>query len=1040
MLHRIIDFHLRHRFFILVGLIGLVGGGLWVMLHISIDAFPDLTNNQVVVITECPAMAPTEVEQLVTFPIETALMGMPRTEGVRSISKLGLSMVTVVFEDSVNTYFARQLVNERLQEARSRIPRGLEPSLGPVATAFGEVYQYTLEGPGYSPMDLKTLHEWQVKLQLRTVPGVNEVNTWGGETQQYAIEVDPVRLQRYGITLRDIFQRIQENNANFGGGYIEHASEQYTVRGIGRTLDVRDLENIVVLAQKGTPVLLRDVAAITRNAMQRQGAVLRDGKGETVSGMAIMLKGENGLRVIDLVKRRLASIRLPQGVRIIPFYDQSTVIEGTIHTVKKNLVEAGVLVIAVLLLFLGNIPAALIVAAVIPLSLLVGFIGMAAFGISANLMSLGAIDFGMIVDGAVVMMENSVRRLVRNPDDKDFSALERVRSAAHEVARPIVFAVAIIVAVYMPILFFEGLEGRMFRPMAITVCSALLGSLIFALTVVPTAASIALRKGVHEHKEGWFLKLRNAYVVTLQYVLDHRLVTVSVSVAAVAAALGSLVWIGSEFMPKLDEGSLLIQTRKLPGISLTESAELSSRVERAVMRYPEVTGVVSKLGRPDLATEAMGIYEADVYVLLKPVGQWTTARNKEQLVAHMAKDLEEIPGVAYNFTQPMAMRLDEVVSGIKADVAVKIFGENPRTLEQLAERALRILSTVPGAADTQMEIISGVAELRVEVNRQALARYGLNVSDIRELIESVVAGSQVSEMIEGQRRFPIVVRMPERYRRDVEAIRLLMVQAPGGEHVPLGSLARVEVARGPEVVSRENGQRRIVVQANVRGTDLGSFVAGAQRRINDELTLPAGYSIEWGGQFENQQRAMRRLMIVLPASVLIIFGLLFATFDSVPQALLILLNVPFALVGGIAALWLRGLNLNLSASIGFIALFGVAVLNGIVMVSYINQLRAEGKRCREALIEGAAARLRPVLMTAMVASLGFVPMAIATTTGAEVQRPLATVVIGGLVTATLLTLFLLPVLYPWFSPKDTVYVKIASTSMDPRPNSRSEIC
>jgi cobalt-zinc-cadmium resistance protein CzcA len=1016
MLNRIIDFHLRHRLFVLIGLTGLIAAGLYTVTHIPIDAFPDLTNNQVVVITECPAMAPTEVEQLVTFPIETALMGMPRTEGVRSISKLGLSMVTVVFEDSVNTYFARQLVSERLAEARTRIPQGLEPSLGPVATAFGEVYQYTLEGRGMSAMELKTLHEWQIKHQLRTVPGVNEVNTWGGETQQYAIEVDPIKLQRYGLTLRDVFQRVAENNVNFGGGYIEHASEQYTVRGLGRATSLHDLETIVLAAQKGTPVLVRDVARVRVAAMQRQGAVIRDGKGETVSGMAIMLKGENGLRVIERVKERLASLRLPEGVKILPFYDQSSVIRGTIRTVRRNLTEAGLLVIVVLLLFLGNIKAALIVAAVIPLSLLVGFMGMAAFGISANLMSLGAIDFGMIVDGAVVMMENSVRRLHYKPGES-FDPVDRVRHAAYEVARPIVFAVAIIIAVYFPILFLEGLEGRMFRPMAITVCSALIGSLIFALTVVPTAATFALGKGVKEEKEGWFEPVRRIYVRALHAALRHRLATIGVGAAAVAVALGSVPFLGTEFMPRLDEGSLLIQTRKLPGISLTESVALSTRVEQAVLTFPEVTGVVSKLGRPDLATEAMGIYEADVYVMLKPVEQWTTARTKEQLIEKMAAKLEEIPGVAYNFTQPMAMRLDETVSGIKADVALKIYGEDPRVLEQLAEKALRVLSTIPGAADEQMEIISGVAELRVQVDREALARYGLNATDIRQVVETAVAGTPVSEMIEGQRRFPIVVRLPERYRADVESLRQVEVLAPGGERIPLGSVAKVEVARGPEVVSRENGQRRIVVQSNVRGRDLGSFVAAAQQRIRAELNLPPGYSIGWGGQFENQQRAMRRLVIVLPLSVLIIFGLLFATFDSVSQALLILLNVPFALVGGIGALWLRGLNLNLSASIGFIALFGVAVLNGIVMVTYINQLRNRGISCQEAVVEGAATRLRPVLMTALVASFGFIPMAISTSTGAEVQRPLATVVIGGLMTSTALTLFLLPALYTWFSPK-----------------------
>ncbi|MFB3825746.1 MAG: efflux RND transporter permease subunit [Bryobacteraceae bacterium] len=1016
LLRRIIDFHLEHRWFVLIGVFAIVVAGVWAMLRVPIDAFPDLTNNQVVVVTECPGMPPSEVEQLVTFPLETSLMGIPDTQGIRSTSKLGLSLITVAFADSVNTYFARQLVNERLQEARSRLPEGLDPSLGPVATAFGEVYQYTLEGAGYSAMDLKTLHEWQIKNQLRTVPGVNEINTWGGETRQIQVEVEPARLRAYGLTLRDVWERVRENNANFGGGFIEHSSEQYNVVGAGRARGPQDLEQVVLVSRAGTPVTLRDVARVSVSAMPRQGAVLRDGKGETVSGMVIMLKGENGKNVIARVKARLARLTLPPGVRISGFYDQSEVIDRTIRTVRNNLVEGGALVMAVLFLFLGNIKAALIVAAVIPLSMLVAFLGMEAFGISANLMSLGAIDFGMIVDGAVVMMENSMRRLQREPGEKDFYPIERVRESAHEVARPIVFAVAIIIAVYMPIFFLEGLEGRMFRPMAITVCSALLGALIFALTVVPAATAVHFKGGVKEHKDRWFQAVRGRYLDALDALLRRRIATVTAAALVVIAAIGSLAFIGTEFMPRLDEGSILVETRKLPGIALSQSVAISNRIEKTIRSFPEVSGVVTKIGRPDLATEAMGVNQGDVYVLLKPRAEWK-ARSKEELISSLAAALEKIPGVSYNFTQPMAMRLDEVVSGIKADVALKIYGEDSRVLEQKAEQALRLISGVRGAADAQMEILSGVGELRVDVDRKELARYGLNVQDVRELIETAIGGRYVSDLLEGQRRFAIVLRLPENYRRDVDAVRELTLSAPAGERVRLGQVARVEAARGPEVISREGGQRRIVVQCNVRGRDIGGFVAEAERKIERGLELPPGYAVDWGGQFENQQRAARRLMIVLPAAILIIFGLLFATFDSVPQALLILLNVPFALVGGIAALWLRGLNLNLSASVGFIALFGVAVLNGIVLVSQINGLRAAGMDCREAVLEGAGVRLRPVLMTALVASLGFVPMALATSAGAEVQRPLATVVIGGLVTSTLLTLLVLPVVYPWFCPK-----------------------
>lgn len=1021
MLKRILDFHMEHHWLVLVGVIGIIATGVWALLRIPIDAFPDLTNNQVTVMTDSPGMAPAEVEQLVSYPIEIALMGTPNTQTVRSISKAGLSVVTVVFDDSVATYFARQLVNERLQEVRARLPQGLEPTLGPVATAFGEIYQYTVEGQSQTPMELKTIQEWQIRNQLRTVRGVNEVNTWGGETRQYHIEIEPDRLRSYGLTLRDVFARVSENNSNFGGGYLEHASQQYTLHGIGRAQGIEDLEKIVLVSRAGTPVRLKDVASISVQPMQRQGATLRDGQGETVSGMVIMLKGENGKQVLERVKARLAALVLPAGTKIRAFYDQSEVIDRTIATVKKNLIEGGILVVAVLLLFLGNIRAALIVAAVIPLSLLVAFIGMNVFGISANLMSLGAIDFGMIVDGAVVMMENSIRRLQHKAAGT--TAEHEIRESAYEVARPILFAVAIIIAVYMPIFFLEGLEGRMFRPMAITVCSALLGALVFALTVVPAATALTFRHGISEHKETWFAPIRGSYQSAVEFLLRHRASTVFVSVTLVAVSITSLGWIGTEFMPRLDEGSILIETRKLPGVSLPQSLTMSTEVEKVVRGFDEISGVVTKIGRPDLATEAMGIYQGDVYVLLKPHEEWKAGGTKEDLINRLSAALTRIPGVAYNFTQPMAMRLDEVISGVKGDVAVKIFGEDPRVLEQLAEQTLRVVSSVRGAADAQMEMTSGVSELQVSINRTELARYGLNVSDVRETIETAVGGRVISDMIEGQRRFAIVMRLPERYRHDPQSLRGILLSAPAGERVPLGQVAEVALRQGPELITRENGQRRIVVQTNVRGRDLGGFVAEARPKAAKAVALPPGYSMEWGGQFENQQRATERLAVVLPASILIIFGLLFATFQSAPQSLLILLNVPFALVGGIAALWARHLNLNLSASVGFIALFGVAVLNGIVMVSYINSLREKGMPLRQAVLEGSSMRLRPVLMTALVASLGFIPTALSTSAGAEVQRPLATVVIGGLVTSTILTLLVLPVVYPWFSKRDPAMPK-----------------
>ena len=1026
MLKRFIDYHLDHPWVVLFGLVVLVAAGLSALYQTPIDAFPDLTNNQVTVITEAPGMAPVEVEQLVTFPIESSMMGLPYTEEVRSISKLGLSMVTIVFADSVDNYFARQLVNERLNEARGRIPAGLEPALGPVATAFGEVYRYTLEGEGYSPMELKTLHDWEIKYQLQAVPGVADINTWGGHTRQYEIEVDPYRLHAHGLTLRDVFERVRENNHNFGGGFVEHASEQYTVRGLGRVESERDLGAIVLAAHQGTAVYLRDVAEVKIGKMPRQGAVTRDGKGETVSGMVIMLRGQNSKTVIERVKQALDGIRrsLPQGVSIVPFYDQSVVIDGTIRTVRYNLLQGGALVVAILFLFLGNLRAALIVAAVIPLSMLVAFLGMRWFGITANLMSLGAIDFGVIVNGAVIMIENYVWRLRARPNHhlpltRDQS-LGLVRSAAHQVSRPILMGIGIIIAVYVPILSLQGLEGRMYRPMAVTVCAALLGSLVLTLAAVPAASRLLLGRSTNKAREPYMDRARQVYGRIVNQVLDHRVLVVTAGSLLIATALGSLRFIGTEFMPRLDEGSVLVQALRLPSISLSRSVDIGLEVERTLLEVPEVTGVVSTLGRPDLATEAMGIYESDVFVNLKPPEQWSTADTKEGLTQAMAAALSKIPGVVYNFTQPMAMRLDETISGVRADVAVKIFGPDEQILDRSADEVLRVLGRVRGAADAQKQVFSGAAEWQVVVDREELARYGLNVSDVRDLVQVAVGGKAVTEVIDGRRRFQIVVRLPESYRRDRDALGSILLAAPAGEQVPLGRVAEIRRSSGPEVVHREDSQRRMVVQCNVRGRDMGSFVAEAQGRIQGAVDLPTGYYLTWGGQFENQQRAMQRLMLVLPAVLLVIFMLLYLTFRSARQSLLVLLIVPFASVGGIAALWLREMNLNVSASIGFIAVFGVAVLDGLVMVSTNNSLLEKGRSIREAVVEGAVTRLRPVLMTSVLASLGFLPMALATSIGAEVQRPLATVVIGGLISSTILTLLLLPALYSWFLPKNKV--------------------
>ena len=1017
MLNRIISATLANRWLVVASVMGLLGAGGYALYTIPVEAFPDLTNNQVVVVTDAPGLPPTEVEQLVTYPIERAMLGLPNKEEVRSLSKLGLSMVTVVFDDSVAMYFARQLVSERLQQVSTQLPQGVQPTLGLPATAFGELYQYTLSGP-LGPMELKDVQDWVIKGQLRTIPGVSEINSWGGHSKQYQIVVDPIRLAQYGLDLHDVAARVRQNNTNFGGGYIEHASEQYTLRGSGRARTPEDFGNIVLTSKSGTPVLVRDVATVRIGSAPPEGATLRNG--ETVSGMVIMLKGENGKRLIERVKERIASLRLPPGVSIVPFYDQAFVIDGTIHTVEKNLFEGFVLVTIVLLLFLGNLRAALITAAVIPFSMLISFLGMRLFGISANLMSLGAIDFGMIVDGAVVMMENSVHRLEEQHGRE--STLDSIRRAAHEVVRPMTFAVVIIIAVYLPILFLQGLEGRMFRPMAITVCAALCGSLLLALTLVPTLASFAFRRGIparvaDRDEHGWTSRLSTRYGRLLEWAIDHRMATLLVALMVLSTAIGSLFFIGTEFMPKLDEGSILVETRKLPGVSLTDSVAISGRIEQRLRQFPEIADIVVKIGRPDFATEAMGINEGDTYLLLKPMDTWTRFHSKDELIEALDKALSGIPGIAYNFTQPMAMRIDETISGVKADLAIKVFGDDFGTLESLGQRVVREVSAVRGAADAQMEITSGVAELSVEVDRAALARYGLNVTDVQEAVAASGSGEVVSEVIEGQKRYAVALRLPERYRSDPDAIRGILLRAPGGENVTLDEVARVSVTRGPEKIEREEGQRRIVVMSNVRGRDLGSFVDEVRAKLERDVALPPGYFIEYGGQFENQERATRRLMVVVPVVIALIFVLLYLTFRSLGEALLVVGNVPFALVGGIAALWLRGMNLNLSASVGFIALFGVAMLNGVVLVSSINNLRDLGRPIREAVIAGARRRLRPVLMTACVASFGFIPMALATSTGAEVQRPLASVVIGGLFSSTVLTLFLLPVLYEWLLGK-----------------------
>ncbi len=1025
MISALINFSLQQRLLVFALVLGLAGIGLFALSSLPIDSYPDLTNNQVNIFTVAPGMAASEVEQLVTYPIESSMMGLQNTIEVRSISKFAISVVTIVFKDNVDNYFARQQVTERLQEARNRLPNTVETALGPPATPFGEISHYVLEGKNKTAMELRTLQEWVVKPQLRTIPGVNDVSSWGGETQQYQVLVNPERMLAYNLTLHDIFQALADSNENFGGSFIERGSEGYTVRGLGRFDAANaesDISNVVIKSNAGVPITVKDVAEVQIGAAFRQGAVSKDGKGEVTSGMVIMTRGESSKEVIGKVHERYKQIEksLPDGVKIVPFYEQYDLINRTIRTVATNLIEGGLLVIAVLFLFLWNIRASLIVAAIIPLSMLIAFIGMKAFGLTANLMSLGAVDFGLIVDGAVVMIENFISRMnAPAAENTKASRLNTIRSAALEVAKPIVFGIVIIIAVYLPLFGLEGLESRMFRPMALTVCCALIGALFLTLLLVPALGSLLLRPHKHGLHEKFMLGMQSIYRRVLQVVMQWRILTVGLAIIAVIATVISMGRLGTEFMPRLDEGQFLIETRRLPSVSLTQAVDISGMVEKALLEFPEVKNVVTKLGRPDIATDTMGIYQGDVYVLLKPIEEWKTADNRDDLIKAITKKLNGVPGVVFNFTQPLEMRMDEVISGVRADVAVKLFGDDFDKLQQNAERIQKVLERVPGAADVQIEALGGAGELQFEIKRDEMARYGVHVTDIKQVLETAMGGQIATGVIDGRRQIDVVVKVPEARRRDNQSILALLLPTPNGERISLGQVATIKTTEGPEVINREDAQRRLVIQSNVRGRDIGSFVAEAQQKIDKEIKLPPGYFLTWGGEFENQQRAMKRLYIVVPIAILLIFLLLYSTFNSLKYATLIIANLPFALVGGVAALWMRDLTLSLSASVGFIALFGVAVLNGVVMVSYINQLREQGKSVSEAVLDGASSRLRPVLMTALVASLGFIPMAISTAPGAEVQRPLATVVIGGLITSTLLTLFVLPTLYEWISKENS---------------------
>jgi len=1020
MIANIIRFSMRQRLLVLLLVFAMAVAGAFALPKLPIDAVPDITNVQVQILTSAPTLSPLEVERQVTFPVETAISGLPGVAEVRSTSKFGLSAVTVVFKEDIDTYFARQLVMERLANVKDQIPRGIgTPEMGPISTGLGEIFQYELKPKAGSSVDvqsLRTTQDWLVRRQLMGTPGVAEVNSYGGQKKQFQVHLDPQRLQAYGLTIRDALDAVARNNENVGGAYIEHAGEQYVLRGIGLTKTKAEIENIVVKSGKeGVPVYVRDVGEVVDGSEVRQGAVVADGKGETVAGIVMMLKGENSRSVVESVKDRVKQVQktLPSNVELVPFYDRSELVDRTIHTVRSNLLEGALLVIVVLLIVLGNWRGSLLVASVIPLSMLFAAICMSGFKVSGNLMSLGAIDFGLIVDGAVVMVENIVRRLSNVHQDLSHEdKLNVISKACLEVGRPVVFAVCIIAIVYLPILSLTGIEGKMFKPMALTIVFALAGSLLLTLTYVPAMATLITTGKVSEHDSFFVHLVREFYSRALNTVMRYRAQTFTVAVALLSLSFMTFPMLGSEFVPRLDEGSIAVQMQQLPSISLNQSIANATQAEKVLKSFPEVTKVVSKIGRAEVATDPMGVETADIYVGLRNDSK--NPIDREKLIAKMAAALEtEVPQAVFSFSQPVELRTSELIAGVRSDVAIKIFGDDLDALKQSAERVSKAVGKVRGAADVKIEQVAGLPQLVITPDRAAIARYGINVEDVNNVVESIVAGKSAGTVYEGEKRFDLVVRLKEAVGRDVKSIKQILISAPNGARIPLSELASVKVEDGPAQISREDRRRRIVVELNVRGRDLGSFVNEAQSRIDKEVKLPEGYYITWGGQFENLKRATDTLMIVVPLALLLIFVLLFMTFGSVNQALLIFTGIPFAVVGGIFALAARGMPFSISAGIGFIALSGVAVLNGVVLVSYINKLKNK-METELAVRKGALTRLRPVLMTALVASLGFVPMAFSASAGAEVQRPLATVVIGGLISSSVLTLLLLPDLYLWF--------------------------
>ncbi len=1053
MLENLIQFAIRQRWLVLIVTLGMCVLGVFNYRQLPIDAVPDITNVQVQINTEAAGYSPLEAEQRVTYPVETAMAGLPNLDYSRSLSRYGLSQVTVVFKDGTDIYFARQLVNERIQEVKSQLPPRLEPTMGPISTGLGEIFMFTVEpetgakkpnGTAYTPTDLREIQDWVVRPQLRNLQGVTEVNTIGGFVKQFHVTPRPDQLLAYGLTLREVMDALARNNANVGAGYIERHGEQYLIRVPGQVSGIPEIEQIVVARRSGQPVRIRDVADVILGQELRTGAATENGR-EVVLGTVFMLIGENSRDVSTRVAKKLVEVNrsLPEGVVAKTVYDRTSLVDRTIATVQKNLVEGALLVIVILFLLLGNIRAALITAAVIPLAMLFTITGMVTNKVSGNLMSLGALDFGLIVDGAVIIIENCLRRFGHEQHTlkRLLTKPERFALAAEataEVIKPSIFGVFIITVVYIPIFALTGVEGKMFHPMAFTVVTALIGAMILSLTFVPAAVAIFVTGKVSEKDNIAIRGAKSLYRPVLRFAMSVRPAAALAAVVLIGLAGLAASKMGTEFIPSLDEGDIALHALRIPGTSLTQSLKMQADVEAAVKAFPEVDKVFAKLGTAEVATDPMPPSVADTFVMLKPRDQWPDpTRSKADLVAAMEAATAKIPGNNYEFTQPIQMRFNELISGVRSDVAVKVYGDNLDVMSKTASEIEAVLKTVPGAADVKVEQTTGLPILTVQIDREAVARYGLAVDEVQAIISTALGGTEVGQVFEGDRRFDLVVRLPENLRTDLDALGNLPIPLPPLDQdearvlpavlrvgrtslaaqkapmsfIPLREVAKIEIAPGPNQISRENGKRRVVVTANVRGRDLGGFVTEAQQRLTASVKVPAGYWLEYGGTFEQLISASKRLQIVVPVALILILGLLFMSFGNAKDALLVFTGVPLALTGGIAALWLRDIPLSISAGVGFIALSGVAVLNGLVMISFIRTLRSEGKPIDEAVEEGCLTRLRPVLMTALVASLGFVPMAIATGAGAEVQRPLATVVIGGIISSTLLTLVVLPALY-----------------------------